>query len=47
MSDSPVILTWNFTNWITVVLMVILGVGAFKMIHAGAKKMAAKQSAKE
>lgn len=38
MSDSPVILSWNFSNWITVVLMVLLGVGAIKIIHSGAKK---------
>jgi hypothetical protein len=38
MSDSPVILTWNFTNWVTVVLMVTLGMLAIKVIHSGAKK---------
>jgi hypothetical protein len=47
MSDAPVILTWNFTNWVTVVLMVLLGMLAIKTIHSAAKAYAAKSAPQE
>lgn len=32
MSDT-VLITWNITNWITVVLMVVVGWAIFKLIQ--------------
>lgn len=32
MKDT-VILSWNFTNWVTVILMVTLGFVIFRTIH--------------
>lgn len=32
---EPVILTWNFTNWVTVVLMALLGFLVFSLVVHG------------
>jgi len=40
------ILTWNFANWVTVVLMALVGFMLFGMLTSFAKKkVAAKQTA--
>lgn len=38
MSNGPVIVSWNFTNWVTVVLMVAAGFLIWKFIGDQVKK---------
>ncbi len=33
------LITWNITNWITVVLMVVVGVAVFTLLTQGVKSL--------
>lgn len=39
--DGETYLSWNVTNWITVVLMVVVGMAAVTLLSQGVKKLAA------
>lgn len=39
--DGPAIITWNFTNWITVLVMVAVGGAVIGLIRSGIKKATA------
>jgi hypothetical protein len=43
--NGETILTWNVTNWITVVLMAVLGFAAIGLIVNSMNKMSAKNEA--
>lgn len=43
--DGPTILTWNVPNWITVVLMAILGFAAIGLVANTVNKMSNKDAA--
>lgn len=38
MSKETVIITWNFTNWITVILMALLGWTIYRAVKAFATR---------
>lgn len=40
--NGETILTWNVTNWITVVLMAVLGFAAIGLVANSVNKMSAK-----
>lgn len=42
--DGPTILTWNVPNWITVVLMAVLGFAAIGLVANATNKMSAKDA---
>ena len=39
---EPVVITWNFTNWVTVVLMALIGFMIFGLVTNGFMRMKAK-----
>lgn len=41
--DSPVILTWNVTNWITITLMALLGFMFFSLVINTGLRFASKK----
>jgi hypothetical protein len=42
--DTPVIITWNFTNWVTVVLMALVGYMIFGLVTNGLVRVAQKKA---
>jgi hypothetical protein len=42
--DGPTILTWNVPNWITVVLMAVLGFAAIGLVANSVNKMSANNA---
>jgi hypothetical protein len=42
---EPVVLTWNFTNWVTVVLMALIGMMLVSLVARGVVKMSGKSQA--
>lgn len=42
--DGPTILTWNVPNWITVVLMAVLGFAAIGLVANTVNKMQANNA---
>lgn len=42
--DTPVIITWNFTNWVTVVLMALVGYMIFGLVTNGLVRAAQKKA---
>lgn len=43
--DSPVILTWNVTNWITISLMALLGFMVFSFVINTGMRFTSKKEA--
>lgn len=43
--DTPVIITWNFTNWVTVVLMALVGYMIFGLVTHGIMRASNKKAA--
>lgn len=41
---EPVILTWNFTNWVTVVLMALIGFLIFSLVVQGIVRVKSNSS---
>lgn len=39
------LISWNFTNWVTVVLMVALGFAVLALLSQGVRKVAAGNTA--
>ena len=42
---EPVVITWNFTNWVTVVLMALIGFMIFGLIVNGFTRFTNKEKA--
>lgn len=40
---EPVVITWNFTNWVTVVLMALIGFMIFGLVVNGFTRMKARK----
>ena len=40
---EPVIITWNFTNWVTIVLMALLGFMVFGLVVNGFMRVKANK----
>lgn len=43
--DTPVIITWNFTNWVTIVLMALIGYMIFGLVTNGLVRAAKNRQA--
>jgi hypothetical protein len=41
---EPVIITWNFTNWVTIVLMSLLGFMVFGLVVNGFMRVKASKA---
>lgn len=41
---EPVIITWNFTNWVTIVLMALLGFMVFGLVVNGFMRIKSKNA---
>jgi hypothetical protein len=41
---EPVVITWNFTNWVTVVVMALLGFMIFGLVTNGIVRVKNKAS---
>lgn len=42
---DPIIITWNFTNWVTVVLMALLGFLLLSLVINGLSRLKAGSAA--
>lgn len=41
---EPTVITWNFTNWVTIVIMALIGFLIYGLVVRGVLKIKQKQS---